>query len=464
MLSLDELKLKFIVRFPGFKDIFNRVDVKIDDSLATACTDGYTLFFSSEYMSKLSEEQQLFVFAHELLHVALEHIARSEGKNHKNWNIATDAVINAYIKKCGIQSPDNLVDIADALNYSAETLYEKLQKEDEEKEKKKTDQTPDDNTKKGSGTDEVECPGGNGNNDEDKDKDKGNSSGNDNKDGDKEDGNSSSGNSNDKEEENPGFDDHSRWKDGLERMKKEQEEKENGEDSKGKDIDERDAFGKNDRVKDELDREIMGPNIGGSNESGNAPGGGSRRGNDGDNVRTEMIPWQRLLKESLHIDYDYDTSIGEEEDGVIVTPFEPYPKPKTEIIIDSSYSISDDLIKNFLSECLSIIQNSETDVGFFGTSFSGFQRVRTKQDIDDLEIYNGGGTDFNIAVNSFTNRADNKIIFTDGMDSDPKKYCDAIWVVVGEIKHEIHPPGGKVIYITGEDYRRLCESRKSKTR
>ena len=187
----------------------------------------------------------------------------------------------------------------------------------------------------------------------------------------------------------------------------------------------------------------------------------SRRGS---NVRTEIIPWQRLLKESVRINYDYDTSVGEEEDGVIVTPFEPYSTPKTEIIIDSSASISDDLIKNFLSECMSIIRNSETDVGFFGTSFSGFTRVRTEQDINELEIYNGGGTDFDVAVNSFTNRADNKIIFTDGQACDPSKYCDAIWVVVGDYKHEINPPGGRVIYITGEDYRRLCESRKTKTR
>ena len=440
MLSLEDLKIKFLVRFPGFKDIFNRVDLKIDNSISTACTDGYTLFFSSEYMSTLTEEQQLFVFTHELLHVALEHIVRSEGKNHKNWNIATDAVINAYIKKCGIQSPDNLVDIVDALNYSAEQLYEKLQKEDEEKEKKRADNV-EDNGKKGSGTEEIETNGGSSNND-DKDKD-GNS---------KSDGN--------KEDENPGFDDHSRWEEGLKRHK-EEEAKNGGKDKSNKEgIDEREAFDKNDKEKERKDRDfINGKSESGSDKHVGGQSGSGRRGIDGEVGSTNVIDWQRLLRDAVRIDYDYDDTNLEEDEGILIHPFEPVEKPKTEIVIDCSGSISDTLIRNFLSETMTIIKNSETDVGFFDTKFSGFTRVRNEQDIKDIDIPSSGGTDFNAAVNAFTNRAENKIIFTDGHASMPNKYCDAIWVVVGYHPPRINPPGGKVIYIQGEQYDRLREER-----
>ena len=441
MLSLEELKIKFLVRFPGFKDIFERVKLEIDDSLATACTDGYTLYFSSEYMSKLTEEQQLFVFAHELLHVALEHIFRSEGKNHKNWNIATDAVINAYIKKCGIKSPDNLVEIVDALNYSAEELYNKLEKEDEEKKKEKKDPVDaKDSGKKGSGTEEIETNSSSGNNE---DKEKKDSSG-----------------SGDNKEENPGFDDHSRWQEGIERHKKEQQEKGKTEEEK---IDEKEKFNENDKLKDKIDKDFVKDKNIGSTETGKGYGGGTRT-NPKIEPKTPIIDWRRKLKESIRIDYDYITDILEEEDGILKNPFDSIPKPKTEIVIDSSASISDDLIKNFLSECSYIIKETDTEVGFFGSDFGGFTKVRTVDEINELPIYRGGGTNFNAAVNAFTGRAENKIIFTDGYASMPDKYCDAIWVVVGDYVPKINPPGGKVIYITGEDYKALKEKNKSKNK
>jgi len=467
MLSLNELKAKFLVRFPHFKEIFKRVNVYIDDTASTAYTDGYDLYFSSEYMSSLSEEQQLFVFAHELLHVALEHIPRSKGKNPKNWNLATDAVINAYIKSCGIAAPDKLVDIKDALNYSAEQIYEKLQKQDEENKKEPKKTNAEDSGKKGGGAEEVESPDSKPNDDEDKEEKDGKnqSDGKDDKDK-KDEDDKSDGSQSGKEDENPGFDDHSHWKDGLKRHEKEEEEKENGLDNDDeKKIDERDEFKKNDNKKNKEDDDYIKdngdnePTYGGDSYGGGA-GGGTR--NKPDELEpTNMIPWQQLLKESVRIDYDYDGSNLEEEDGILITPFEPVERPKTEIVIDSSGSITEDLIKNFLCECLGIIENTETDIGFFGSKFSGFTRVRDKNDIENIEIYDGLGTDFNAAVGAFTNRAENKIIFTDGCAPNPKEYCDAIWVVVGLYKHEINPPGGTVIYITGEEYERLNRRREN---
>ena len=42
----------------------------------------------------ITKEEQTFVFAHEVCHIAFNHILRSEGKDEDIWNIATDAVIN----------------------------------------------------------------------------------------------------------------------------------------------------------------------------------------------------------------------------------------------------------------------------------------------------------------------------------------------------------------------------------
>ena len=88
--DINKIKIKFIIKYPHFKDLVERLEVVIDEKESTAATDGDKLYFNPEYMSKLNDQQQLFVFAHEVLHVALDHIDRSEGKNHYLWNIGLD--------------------------------------------------------------------------------------------------------------------------------------------------------------------------------------------------------------------------------------------------------------------------------------------------------------------------------------------------------------------------------------
>ena len=71
--------------------------------------------------------------------------------------------------------------------------------------------------------------------------------------------------------------------------------------------------------------------------------------------------------------------------------------------------------------------------------------IKNLNDIDKLNFVGGGGTDFSVAIEAFSSRVDNKIIFTDGRSFMPNQYCNCIWVVFGDKK--IKPKGGKVIYI-----------------
>ena len=87
------------------------------------------------------------------------------------------------------------------------------------------------------------------------------------------------------------------------------------------------------------------------------------------------------------------------------------------------------------------------------SKFYGFYDIRKQSDIETVPLEGGGGTDFDVAVEAFTNRVENKIVFTDGEAYMPKKYVNAIWIVFGDRK--INPPGGKVIYISYEDLKKL---------
>ena len=73
------------------------------------------------------------------------------------------------------------------------------------------------------------------------------------------------------------------------------------------------------------------------------------------------------------------------------------------------------------------------------------KNIVTKEDLDDFVIDGRGGTDFSIAVNSFSKKASIKIIFTDGCSEMPKDSSDVIWVVYSNLK--INPPGGKVFHV-----------------
>ena len=81
-----------------------------------------------------------------------------------------------------------------------------------------------------------------------------------------------------------------------------------------------------------------------------------------------------------------------------------------------------------------------------------------------MKFVGGGGTSFYAAIQAFSKRVDNKIIFTDGCATMPSSKCNAIWVVFGG--SEITPVGGKVIYINDKQLQQLkCEDRyKSKKR
>ena len=107
-----------------------------------------------------------------------------------------------------------------------------------------------------------------------------------------------------------------------------------------------------------------------------------------------------------------------------------------------------------MKECKNIIQNSKVYVGCFDTKFYGFKELRDEKDIDKMKFVGGGGTDFNVAVNAFTRRVENKIIFTDGEANMPQKKMDIIWVVFGDKK--IKPKGGRVIYINNKEFRKLA--------
>ena len=455
--DIDSIKRKLLIKYPTFGSVIANIEFQASKDIETAGTDGKVLLYNPKFLGGLSEKQQIFIFAHEICHVAFEHIFRSEGKDKRLWNIATDSVINALLKQDGLPIVEGGVDIPEAINYDAEEMYNKLLEE----KKKQEQQNSQGNQRQQNSQDSQEeqnaqdSQGGQ---------------------------NSQSG----QEETDIGHDTHSLWDKAIEERKqqeqvekkgqeqrqtkkKEKKERTDGEEqgekkkrevkekSKFAEQGERETFKQNkiERRKQlqELSREL-------ANKSSHEAGDGIQR--EGKKlsdigIATPLIDWRKLLRQAIRYDEEYTRKNARMRNGYFRHRIEQLPMPEAEILLDTSGSVSEVLLKNFLRECKNILDNSKVKVGCFNTEFHGFTELKKPEDIDNMSFPIGGGTDFNVAVGAFSRKAPNKIIFTDGEADMPRETVrNVIWVVFGDEK--INPKGGKVINITGEQLRKLYQS------
>ena len=282
----------------------------------------------------------------------------------------------------------------------------------------------------------------------------------------------SQGQQEEQEETDIGHDTHSLWDKAIEERKKEQQEqtqtknkdkKEKTEKKEKREVDEKSKFteqGERETFKQnkierrkqlqELSREL-------ANKSSHEVGDGIQR--EGKKlsdigIATPLIDWRKLLRQAIKYDEEYTRKNARMRNGYFRHKLEQLPMPEAEILLDTSGSVSEVLLKNFLRECKNILDNSKVKVGCFNTEFHGFTELRRPEDIDNMSFPIGGGTDFNAAVGAFSRKVPNKIIFTDGEADMPRETVrNVIWVVFGDEK--INPKGGKVINITGEQLRKL---------
>ena len=125
-MDISRLISRLKYKLPLFRPVIAGLSFIEDNSCQTACTNGSEVIYSGSFFKELNEEERLFILAHELSHVALNHLKRRKDKDAYLWNIATDAVINAFLVRDGLIAPEGLVFIDGALNYSADLLYLKL--------------------------------------------------------------------------------------------------------------------------------------------------------------------------------------------------------------------------------------------------------------------------------------------------------------------------------------------------
>ena len=128
-------RVKLLKSSPFFGTILLHTEYKIDESIETAATDGTTLLLNEEWMCKQTEEHFSGVLLHEVLHMALDHVERTNDLDDMmTANIAADIVVNGIIKDNAISLPKEAIYDDDLKHLSVREIYSILkqkQKEDE---------------------------------------------------------------------------------------------------------------------------------------------------------------------------------------------------------------------------------------------------------------------------------------------------------------------------------------------
>lgn len=102
---MEKARTRCVLDHPFYGILALRLEMREAEWCPTATTNGEFLYYNPKWIESLTIPQTIGLFAHEVMHCALGHMWRGEGKEHDLWNIATDYKINQGLQKAGFELP-----------------------------------------------------------------------------------------------------------------------------------------------------------------------------------------------------------------------------------------------------------------------------------------------------------------------------------------------------------------------
>ena len=132
---ISKIRLRVVVYHPFYGNLLLSIPYYEDPTIPTMCTDGECYRFNPSFVQNLLVDEAAGVLLHEVLHIALGHVARGFGKNPIIWNLATDAIVNEIILgRTDFKLPNGVVRLRDIYedgyvgDVTAEEVYNYLMK------------------------------------------------------------------------------------------------------------------------------------------------------------------------------------------------------------------------------------------------------------------------------------------------------------------------------------------------
>lgn len=103
---LSTARIGLLMRQPFFGNMATRMQLIENNTWCkTAATNGVDFFYNTNFVSRLTIGELQFLFAHEILHAALDHIGRRGNRKPKLANIAQDYAVNQILVDDSIGTP-----------------------------------------------------------------------------------------------------------------------------------------------------------------------------------------------------------------------------------------------------------------------------------------------------------------------------------------------------------------------
>ena len=371
--------------------------INADEWCGTLATDGKNFYYNSEFVLSLgSIDKVIFGFAHEVLHCIYDHIPRVGDRDRKLSNIAQDYVINADLVHYGVGKAIDEVDIIydkKYFNWSFEAVYDELYENAEKIDIDELFEQLLDDHLEESPDDDGDGEGG-GDGDNDSDV--------------------------------------SKKRPKLTRSQKE-------------------------AIKDEIREAVL--QAAQSSGAGNLPGGIQRIVN---NLTNPKMDWRSLINMKIPSlaknDYSYQQFNKKYmQSGIIVPGLDRQEAIDVCIAIDTSGSISQQILEEQLSEVIGIMDMYEeftVRVWQFDTGIYGYAEFTkdTAGDIMHYEVKGGGGTDFDANWTFMKEEGIEPQMFIMFTDGEPwsswgdESYCDTLFIINNKYNKEIVPPFGSYAY------------------
>jgi len=122
--KLVKSRVRMLLKYPFWGPLATRLQLEEVEWCKTIATDGRRFFYNAEFVSKMSDGECIFGFAHELGHIMFEHMSRRGSRIPEIWNMAGDYVINNMLVRENVGTVITTVPILLDKKYEGLTVNE----------------------------------------------------------------------------------------------------------------------------------------------------------------------------------------------------------------------------------------------------------------------------------------------------------------------------------------------------
>lgn len=100
VVAIVSARVSLLFNAPFFGNLATRMNlIQADGWCKTAATDGRNFYYNREFIKSLTPANLLFLIGHEVLHAVYDHLGRKGSRDHKIFNMANDYIVNYTLVK-----------------------------------------------------------------------------------------------------------------------------------------------------------------------------------------------------------------------------------------------------------------------------------------------------------------------------------------------------------------------------